>query len=278
MKNTKGRSRTFYRYILSYALVLFLPIAVLFTLFGSFLADRYNQEIADSSTRLLTQMQENLDTQLEQLVNISFMIQNNAVVNLRTNEGDVVAARKAVDTLNVLHSVSSLPEYLITYRSGTEYCFTSSSRIRPEKLFTNQLVYQNHTLEDFLATVDRPESIVTWPADTVRQYGGQETEYITLFISVSAGVKTRGKAPPLLRPFLRRRLGLYRPDPRPGHRGAPAEHAAAHDPDADRDLRPRRHRRLFPFQSALQAFEAPHRKGAQQQRFPARDFPPRQDR
>ena len=190
MKNTKGRSRTFYRYILSYALVLFLPIAVLFTLFGSFLADRYNQEIADSSTRLLTQMQENLDTQLEQLVNISFMIQNNAVVNLRTNEGDVVAARKAVDTLNVLHSVSSLPEYLITYRSGTEYCFTSSSRIRPEKLFSNQLVYQNHTLEDFLATVDRPESIVTWPADTVRQYGGQETEYITLFISVSAGVKT----------------------------------------------------------------------------------------
>ncbi len=190
MKNTKGRSRTFYRYILSYALVLFLPIAVLFTLFGSFLSDRYNQEIADSSTRLLIQMQENLDTQLEQLVNISFMIQNNAVVNLRTNEGDVVAARKAVDTLNVLHSVSSLPDYLITYRSGTEYCFTSSSRIRPEKLFSNQMVYLNHTLEDFLATVDRPESIVTWPADTVRQYGGQETEYITLFISVSAGVKT----------------------------------------------------------------------------------------
>ena len=186
----KSKSKTFYRYILSYALVLFLPIAVLFTLFSSFLFARYNQEIADSNARLLAQMQENLDTQLEQLVNISFMIQNNAVVNLRTNEGDVVAARKAVDTLNVLHSVSSLPDFLITYRSGTDYCFTTSSRIRPEKLFADQLAYAHHTLQDFYATIDRPESIVTWPADTVRQYGGQETEYITLFISVTGGVKT----------------------------------------------------------------------------------------
>ena len=186
----KSKSRTFYRYILSYALVLFLPVAVLFTLFSSFLFDRYSQEIADSNARLLTQMQENLDTQLEQLVNISFMIQNNAVVNLRANEGDVVAARKAVDTLNVLHSVSSLPDFLITYRSGTDYCFTASSRIRPETLFTSQLVYARHTLEDFYSTVDRPESIVTWPADTVRQYGGQETEYITLFISVTGGGRT----------------------------------------------------------------------------------------
>lgn len=186
----KNKSRTFYRYILSYALVLFLPIAILFSLFSSFLFDRYRQEITDSNTRLLAQMQENLDTQLEQLINISFMIQNSAVVNLRTNEGDVVAARKAVDTLNVLHSVSSLPDFLITYRSGTDYCFTTSSRIRPEKLFADQLVYAHHTLEDFYAAVDRPESIVAWPADTVRQYGGQETEYITLFISVSGGVKT----------------------------------------------------------------------------------------
>ena len=186
----KSKSKTFYRYILSYALVLFLPIAVLFTLFSSFLFDRYGHEISESNTRLLSQAREDMDARLEQLINISFMIQNNAVVNLRTNEGDVVAARQAVDTLNVLHSVSSLPDYLITYRSGTDYCFTSSSRIRPEKLFSDQLVYAHHSLEDFLATVDRPESIVTWPADTVRQYGGQETEYITLFISVSASVKT----------------------------------------------------------------------------------------
>ena len=61
----KSKSRTFYRYILSYALVLFLPVAVLFTLSGSFLSDRYSQEIADSNARLLAQMQENLDTQLE---------------------------------------------------------------------------------------------------------------------------------------------------------------------------------------------------------------------
>ena len=57
----KSKSKTFYRYILSYALVLFLPVAVLFTLFSSFLFDRYSHEIAESSSRLLGQMQENLE-------------------------------------------------------------------------------------------------------------------------------------------------------------------------------------------------------------------------
>ena len=186
----KSRSRTFYRYILSYALVLILPVALLFMLSYSFLTDRYSQEIKENNAMLLTQTQENLDTQMEQLINISYMIQNNSVVNLRANEGDVVAARKAVETLNVLHSVSSLPDTLIAYRSGTDYCFTPSSRIRPDKLFSEQLVYAGHTVEDFYAAVDRPENIVVWPADTVRQFGGQENEYITLFISATAGART----------------------------------------------------------------------------------------
>ena len=79
----KSKSITFYRYILSYALVLFLPIVLLFTLFNSILLDRYKQEIADNNTRLLTQIQENMDTQLEQLINISFMIQNTPTVPAR---------------------------------------------------------------------------------------------------------------------------------------------------------------------------------------------------
>ena len=104
----KKRSKTFYRYILSYALVLILPVALLFGMSYSYLIDRYSQEISDSNTRLLTQAQEDLDTRLDQLVNIAYMVQNNAVLNLRTNEGDVVAARKATTTLSVLNSVSSL--------------------------------------------------------------------------------------------------------------------------------------------------------------------------
>ena len=38
--------------------------------------------------------------------------------------------------------------------------------------------------------MDRQETIITWPADTVRQFGGQETEYLTLFVSLSEGIRT----------------------------------------------------------------------------------------
>lgn len=90
----KSRSRIFYRYIVSYALVLILPVALVFLLSYSILTDRFSREITDSNARLLSQVQENLDAQLEQLVSIAYMIQNESVVNLRTNEGDVVAARR----------------------------------------------------------------------------------------------------------------------------------------------------------------------------------------
>ena len=49
----KSKSRTFYRYILSYALVLILPVAVLFTLFSSFIFDLYRQEIQVSFLKKL---------------------------------------------------------------------------------------------------------------------------------------------------------------------------------------------------------------------------------
>ena len=120
----KKRSKTFYRYILSYALVLILPVALLFGMSYSYLIDRFSKEISESNTRLLSQAQEDLDARIEQLINISYMVQNNAVLNLRTNEGDVVAARKATNTLAVFNSVTSLSDFLITYRSGTDYCFT----------------------------------------------------------------------------------------------------------------------------------------------------------
>ena len=184
------KSKTFYRYILSYALVLILPVALLFGMSYSYLIDRFSHEISESNTRLLSQAREDMDARLEQLINISYMVQNNAVLNLRTNEGDVVAARKATNTLSVFNSVTSLSDFLITYRSGTDYCFTSSSRIRPEKLFGEQLVYSGHTVWDFYATVDRPEKISVWPADTVRQFGGQESEYLTFFVSYTTGVHT----------------------------------------------------------------------------------------
>ena len=186
----KSKSKTFYRYFLSYALVFMLPAALVFLLSYTSLLNRFSAEISERNTGMLTQMQENLDNQLDQLINIAYVIRNDSVINNRTNEGDVVAARKAVQTLSVFHSITSLPDLIITYRSGTEYCFTSTSRIRPEKLFTEQLVYSAHTAADFLETVDRQETIITWPADTVRQFGGQETEYLTLFVSLSEGIRT----------------------------------------------------------------------------------------
>ena len=89
----KSKSKTFYRYFLSYALVLILPVALLFLLSYTSLLNRFSSEIAESNAGMLTQMQENLDARLEQLINVAYMIQNDSVINNRTNEGDVVAAR-----------------------------------------------------------------------------------------------------------------------------------------------------------------------------------------
>ena len=89
----KSKSKTFYRYFLSYALVLILPVALLFLLSYTSLLNRFSAEIAESNTGMLTQMQENLDARLEQLINVAYMIQNDSVINTKSGEAPLGAPR-----------------------------------------------------------------------------------------------------------------------------------------------------------------------------------------
>lgn len=181
------RSKGFLRYMLSYLLVLLLPLLLFFFSFAATITEQYRTEIVKSNARTLKQIQENLDGHMEQLIKLAYMIQQDSAVQPSKIAGDITSQRKAVSQLSTYNSILSLPEMIIVYRSGDDYCYTSSSVITPKKLLQEQFVYENHSLEDFLSAIDDPSSLLTWPADSISQFGGHRQKYLTVFLSVGSG-------------------------------------------------------------------------------------------
>lgn len=181
------RNKTFLRYIVSYALVLFLPLFLLFFAFYSSLVNRFTEEITQSNTRALTHVQESFDDQISQIVQLSYVIQNNSALQPTAIDNDIMASRSAVSTLNTYKSMSTLPEIIMVCSEGGNTIYTNTGVLTPERFFSQQYVYSHHTLEDFQAALAHPAGIVTWGSDRVTQFGGHSSEYITLFVAVQRG-------------------------------------------------------------------------------------------
>ena len=183
----KFRSKTFLRYILSYSFVLFLPLLVLCLAFYSSLMERFTEEIADSNNRAITQVQKNFDSQMEQIIQLSYLIQNSSSLHPAKIGDDIMAAREAVTTLSTYKSITTLPEMILVYAEDGKQIFTNMGVLTPERFFEQQYRYSNHTLQDFYDTIAHDAGIVTWGCDSVMQFGGQSGEYITLFVAVQRG-------------------------------------------------------------------------------------------
>ncbi len=181
------RSKTFIRYMLSYALVLFLPLLLLCLVFYTALMSKFTEEITQSNTRVLTQVQERFDEQLEQMILLSYLIQNNASLHPASIGNDIVAARSAVNTLNIYKGMTTLPEVIMVAAEDSGSIYTNTGVLSTERFFNQQYVYTHHTAEDFAAALAHPSGIVTWGSDTMTQFGGQSGEYITLFVAVQRG-------------------------------------------------------------------------------------------
>ena len=181
------RSKTFLRYILSYSLILFLPLLLLCLGFYTSLLSKFTEEITQSNNRVLTQVQERFDEQLEQLVLLSYLIQNNSALHPASIGSDIIAARNAVSTLSTYKGMTTLPEVIMVATQSSDLLYTNTGVLSQDRFFNQQYVYNHHTIDDFHAAISHPASIVTWCSDKLTQYGGQSGNYITLFVAVRQG-------------------------------------------------------------------------------------------
>ena len=76
------RNRIFLKDIFSYALVLFLPILLLYFFFDGAIIRRYSEEMAANDSNMLTQLRDTLDNRFQQLFNLSYAIQNTSALIL----------------------------------------------------------------------------------------------------------------------------------------------------------------------------------------------------
>ena len=85
------RNRIFLRYVVSYALVLFLPIFLLYFYFDGAIIRRYSDEMTATDSSMLIQLRDTVDAKFQQLFNLAYVIQNTSALNPKNIGTDIVA-------------------------------------------------------------------------------------------------------------------------------------------------------------------------------------------
>ena len=177
---TQVRNRIFLRYVLSYALVLFLPIFLMYFYFDGAIIRRYSDEMTATDSSMLIQLRDTVDAQFQQLFNLAYVIQNTSSLNPKNIGTDIVARRNAIALLGTYNSIAELPESIIVYRSGDDVCYTGTTAIKPEKLFGQQMVYSGHSAEDFFDSVEeltgKLKTLIAGACSAVSDSGEEKTD------------------------------------------------------------------------------------------------------
>lgn len=144
-------NNTFIRYLLSYALVLFLPLLVLGGVVNFYFINYYIDSSLQKNLDIPRQIQSAVDMQITQMDNFSNQVGANSNFTARyLNEG-MTSYLTAVNTLSSFQSSNEFVANVYYYpgdSNGTYYSRGGTSK--PQILFQSINRYENLSAEDFI--------------------------------------------------------------------------------------------------------------------------------
>ena len=188
-------NHTFIRYLLSYALVLFLPLLVLGGVVNFYFTNYYIETSLQKNLDIPRQIQTAVDMQVTQMDNFSIQIGANSNFTARyLNEG-ITNYMTVVGTLSSFQSSNEFVDNVYYYPgdSNGKY-YSRGGTSDPSILFQSINRYENLNVEDFARIAKRGP---TWIGSSkVRLPSGQTVSYVTYIRPVYGNFSSKE------RPFL----------------------------------------------------------------------------
>lgn len=171
-------NNTFIRYLLSYALVLFLPLLVLGGVVNFYFINYYIDSSLQKNLDIPRQIQSAVDMQITQMDNFSNQVGANSNFTARyLNEG-MTSYLTAVNTLSSFQSSNEFVANVYYYpgdSNGTYYSRGGTSK--PQILFQSINRYENLSAEDFIRIAKKGPAWLGY--SDVRLLSGQTASYVT---------------------------------------------------------------------------------------------------
>lgn len=175
MKNISGN--LFLQYLISYAIVLGLPLIVLGYVTQFYFIDSYTQDTLKKNMKIPQQIQVAVDMQIEQLNNFSNQVAFNKYFSQDYVDDHVMAALDIMDSLRKFKVANEFVEVVLYSQNEASLYYSPSSTYDTKILFSAIYPYTGLSYNQFLSL---PATIIapTWIEDTqITLFQGNQTRF-----------------------------------------------------------------------------------------------------
>lgn len=186
MKYFSTNHSLFYKYLLSYVIILIIPIVfMVYFVYNQFIGVLKDELIANN-VNTLNRVMYVVDTNLKQLQSLQSQMLMNRSLNPFYALKDPNVALDAVSELKKYTTSNTFIKEAAIYFHGDQYIYTSSSSFTVPFFINNAYKYKNWSEQDFTKDINSVKSPVIRPAEDVALYNGSETtRYITFLCPLS---------------------------------------------------------------------------------------------
>ena len=179
------RSGVFYKFLLSYIILLLIPILILGALIYNSFLKILTDEVLNKNTDMLIQVKNTIDTQMSELWKISVNLVNNPDLPRENAEKNPVESMKIVRYAANYCFSNSFAEEMLLYMHGGSIIYSSSGTYTVDNFINTVYHFSRWKFKDFINEINTVTYPVIRPSEDVTLLFSGNERYITYLLPVS---------------------------------------------------------------------------------------------
>lgn len=146
------KHRTFFKFLISYLLILIVPIIVFNGIYSNFLVKTLKNEVTKNNVSALVMSKSLMDKEIQQVHGISYKIlyMNKNIFNYYNQQKNRVSDKEISNELKYSIISNLAIEEIALYTKGNPTVYTSSGNYSVDSFFNYIYPFENYTSQDFI--------------------------------------------------------------------------------------------------------------------------------
>ena len=173
----------FLKYLVSYLLILFLPLFVINGIYGQRVNKVYREEVLSNLQTDLDILSSAFESELKAMTNTVSQLSLMVDFNSYKFASNPLAARNIMQLLSMYHNTTNFTDEIILYLHNDEYLISNTSTCRADMFSRWLYQYEGKKPQEMLELFRETEAITFLPVQPVKTNGG-ECAYLTVLLPV----------------------------------------------------------------------------------------------
>lgn len=178
------KNKLFFKYLISYILVLMIPMLILTSFINRTLMQRMSHYFVEENNQSLNQFAAGMDNTISGVEAVRDSLLSQKGLDIPLGLSDVQASMAVIQMLKNYTVSNSAISDIAFYIPGDSYVYTSHGSYQLDNFFSDRFYYGNWSREDFEKQLPTMQAATVRPAEKIR-IGGQEKEALTVIWPVT---------------------------------------------------------------------------------------------